>query len=375
MRILVVTGIFPPDHGGPASYVPTIARGLMLQGHEIAAVITLSDRLNHDDRHYGFPVVRLLRLRFRPLRWVQTVLEIARLARQADVIYLNGLVLEGILAAKFFGRRPTVVKVVGDLIWEKARNSGATRLELDAFQTARLPLRWHLLRRLQAWYTAQADAVITPSRYLARLVANWGVNEARIHIVYNAVTLPPATPSNAGSYDLVTVARLVPWKGLADLIEVAGDLGLRLRIVGDGPLRGELEILAQQRGAQVSFAGHVARDQIPDEIRSARLFVLNSSYEGLPHIVLEAKAAGVAVLASAAGGTPETIHHGVDGWLVPVNDKAALVAGIQRLLSDDGARADLAQAGFRQVAEQFTFSVQIDATAAVLAGVMKRKGA
>ena len=370
MRVLVVTGIFPPDHGGPASYVPTIAHGLIHQGHEVAAVITLSDRLDHDDRQYGFRVMRLPRRYFRPLRWVKTILEIARWARQADVVYLNGLVLEGVLGAKLFARRPIVVKVVGDLIWEKARNSHATRLELDAFQAARLPLRWHLLRQLQAWYTAQADAVVTPSRYLARIVANWGVDETRIHIVYNAVTLLPVTPpTNAGSYDLVTVARLVPWKGLADLIEVAGDLGLRLRIVGEGPLRSELEALAQQCGAKVSFAGHVARDQIPAEIRSARLFVLNSSYEGLPHIVLEAKAAGVAVLASAAGGTPETIHHGIDGWLVPVNDKAALVTGIQRLLSDDGERADLAQAGLRQVAEKFTFSVQIDATAAVLAGV------
>ena len=370
MRVLVVTGIFPPDHGGPASYVPSIAQGLVQQGHKVAGVITLSNRIDHDDRQYGFRVVRLRRHQFRLIRWVKTILEIARWARQADVVYLNGLVLEGILGAKFFARQPTVVKVVGDLIWEKARNSRATRLELDAFQAARLPLRWRLLRQLQAWYTAQADAVVTPSRYLARMVANWGVDETRIHVVYNAVTLLPITPpTDVGSYDLVTVARLVPWKGLADLIEVAGDLGLRLRIVGDGPLRSELEDLAQQRGAQVSFAGHVARDQIPKEIRSARLFVLNSSYEGLPHIVLEAKTAGVAVLASAAGGTPETIHHGVDGWLVPVNDNAALAAGIKRLLRDDEVRADLAKAGLRQLAEQFTFSAQMDATAGVLAGV------
>jgi glycosyltransferase involved in cell wall biosynthesis len=181
----------------------------------------------------------------------------------------------------------------------------------------------------------------------------------------------PATPFGAATYDLVTVARLVPWKGLADLIEVASDLGLRLRIVGDGPLRSELEALAEQRRAQVSFAGHVARDQIPDEIRSARLFVLNSSYEGLPHIVLEAKAAGVAVLASAAGGTPETIHHGVDGWLVPVNDKVALATAIKRLLYDDELRADLVQAGYRQLSEQFTFSAQLDATAEVLARVCR----
>lgn len=371
MRVLFVTGIFPPDHGGPASYVPAMARGLMEHGHEVVSVITLSDDVHHDDQHFGYPVRRLPRNRFKPLRWIQTVLEIRSRARIADVIFLNGLVLEGILATKVFGSRPAVIKVVGDLIWEKARNSGATHLELDAFQTARLPLRWRFLRWLQGWYTAHADAVITPSKYLAGVVANWKVDAARVHIVYNAVTLPPAPQATRSVYDLVTVARLVPWKGLADLIEVASELGLRLRVVGDGPLRGELETLARKRGAQVSFSGHVARGQIPDEIRSARLFVLNSSYEGLPHIVLEAKAAGVAVLASSAGGTPETIHHGVDGWLVPVNDKQALAAGIQKLLSNDEARTDLAQAGLRQVAEHFTFSAQIAATAAVLAGACR----
>lgn len=371
MKVLVVTGIFPPDHGGPASYVPTIARGLQQLGHEIVSVITLSDRLDHDDRHYGFPVRRLLRARLRPLRWASTVLEIVRLAHQADVIYLNGLVLEGILAAKFLARRPVVVKVVGDLIWEKARNSGASHLELEAFQKARLPFRWHFFRRLQSWYTSMADAIITPSRYLAGIVTGWNADAARVHIVYNAVTLPSVSRSDASHYDLVTVARLVPWKGLVDLIEVASELGLKLRIVGDGPLRGELEDLARQRGAQVSFAGHVAHDRIPDEIRSARLFVLNSSYEGLPHIVLEAQAAGVAVLASSAGGTPETIEHGVDGWLVPVNDKTALVAGIRRLLGDEAERARLAQAGFRRVTEQFSFATQLEATAAVLAGVCR----
>jgi len=369
MKVLIITGIFPPDHGGPANYVPAIAQGLGQQGYEIVAVLTLSDGLDHDDRHYGFPVVRLLRSRFRPLRWVQTIVEIARLARQADVLYLNGLVLEGIFATKLFVRRPAVIKVVGDLIWEKARNSKATSLELDAFQTVNLPFRWYLLRRLQCWYTAQANAVITPSHYLAGIVRHWGVNMARIHIIYNAVSLPSATQHTPENYDIVTVARLVPWKGISDVIEVAAEQGLRMLVVGDGPLRSELEALAHKTGAQVSFAGHVAHEQIFDNIRSARLFVLNSSYEGMPHIVLEAKAAGVAVLASAAGGTPETINHNVDGWLVPVNDKIALAVAIKQLLADDQVRTRLAQAGLRQVAEQFSFAVQLDATAALLSTV------
>ena len=89
MRVLLVTGIFPPDHGGPASYVPAIASGLKEREHEIVAVITLSDSLAHDDSHFGFPVVRLPRARFRPKRLLQTIVAIYRLAQLSDVVYLK----------------------------------------------------------------------------------------------------------------------------------------------------------------------------------------------------------------------------------------------------------------------------------------------
>lgn len=372
MRVLIVTGIFPPDHGGPATYVSLIADGIKKQGHDVVAVITLSDRTDYDDSHYGFPVIRLRRGSFRLFRWLQTILTIAFYARHSDVVFMTGLVLEGILATKYLIRRPAVVRVPGDLIWEKARAKGYSELDLGAFQRVKLTLPWRVLRWLQGWYTAKADVVIVPSRYLAQIVKGWGIDSNKIHVIYNAVRTHAFVRENATHlYDIVTVARLVPLKGLRELIEIASELGLRLRVIGEGPLRDELETLARQRGAQVTFAGHVAHDRIPDEIRSARLFVLNSSYEGLPHVVLEAKAAGVAVLATSAGGTPETIHHGVDGWLIPVNDKAALAEGIRRLLGDDELRARLAQSGLRQVAEQFNPAVQLQATVAVLAGVCR----
>lgn len=366
MRILLVTGIFPPDHGGPASYVPAIARGLQAAGHQIVAVVTLSDRLDHDDTAYSFAVVRLPRARYRPLRSLQTVLTVRRLAATADVVYLNGLVLEGIVATKLLGRRAAVIKVVGDLIWEKARNQRATALGIDAFQGATLPLRWRLLRRLQGWYTGLADAVITPSRYLAGIVACWGVAPERLRVVYNAVELPPATTVTGAQADIVTVARLVPWKGLGDLITVAAENGWSLRIVGDGPLRDELEAQARALHANVTFRGQVPAERVPEEIRGGRLFVLFSSYEGLPHIVLEAKAAGVAVIASAAGGTPEAIDHGVDGWLVPVGDRRALAAAIARLLGDDHLRQALAKQGGTSISERFSHERMVRDTAGVL---------
>lgn len=370
MKVLLVTGIFPPDHGGPASYVPAIASGLKERGHEIVAVITLSDKLNHDDSGFGFSVVRIKRNRLRLIRWFQTITMIHRMARISDVVYLNGLVLEGILATKIFGKNPVVIKVVGDLIWEKARNDDVTHLELDEFQRASLPIRWRCLRSLQAWYTGLADAVITPSKYLSRIVHGWGVNKVSIHTIYNAITTPTVSPAGGNpEYDLVTVTRLVPWKGVTELIQLASANSWSLRIVGDGPMRGELELLAKPFGSLVSFAGHVAHQQVADEICNAKLFILNSTYEGLPHIILEAKAVGLAVLASEAGGTPETIQHGEDGWLFPVGDSNALAMGIRHLLDDDIERTRLAEAGRRQVLDQFSFSVMLTKTETVLQSV------
>ncbi|MFA6180436.1 MAG: hypothetical protein WC696_12560, partial [Candidatus Methylopumilus sp.] len=153
MKLLIVTGIFPPDHGGPASYVPRMASALAGRGHDIVAVVTLSDTRQHNDNAFGFRIVRLLRGEFRPFRWVRTVLTIRKYAAHADAVYLNGLVLEGVVATRLLRRRPTAVKVVGDLIWEKARNANATSLDIDAFQVASVPATWRFLRWLQKSYT------------------------------------------------------------------------------------------------------------------------------------------------------------------------------------------------------------------------------
>jgi glycosyltransferase involved in cell wall biosynthesis len=364
MRILLVTGIFPPDHGGPASYVPMIASELKARNHEIVAIVTLSDVV--DGNGYAFPIVRLRRGMWRPLRVVRTIWTILRLSRRADVTYLNGLALEGIIATGL-SRRRVVLKVVGDLIWEKARNARATQLDLDEFQRAKLPLRWRMLRRLQGLYTGRADSVIVPSAYLGAIVRGWGVDPAKIRIIHNAVPLPP--PGRiAPRYDLITVARLVPWKGIAELIEVAGNNGWSLRIVGDGPLMPELTRQAAALRADVSFAGHVRPDRICEELRSAHLFVLNSSYEGLPHIVLEAKAAGVPVIATAAGGTGEIMRHDVDGWVVPVGSRESLTHAIRHLLSHADVRARLAEQGRRQVVAEHSVRKLTDDTEAALAG-------
>lgn len=127
MRILITTGIFPPDIGGPATYVPQIAKGLTERGHQVRVLTTSEpEYLNHNDGRYPFPVFRINRrvpLWYRPLYYMQHILHHGR---DVDVIYDNGVFLETALANLWL-RKPLVMKVVGDEAWERA-----TRQEMDS---------------------------------------------------------------------------------------------------------------------------------------------------------------------------------------------------------------------------------------------------
>ncbi len=139
-NILIVTGIFPPDIGGPASYVPKIASELSKRGWKVT-VLTLSDFLNHDDSDYSFRVIRLLRPQKKWRRVPQTIWAIARYAEDADVLFANGLFLESVVAARW-KRKPLVMKIVGDWAWERGVNKGWTADSIDDFQKRRYRHNW-----------------------------------------------------------------------------------------------------------------------------------------------------------------------------------------------------------------------------------------
>lgn len=369
LRILIVTGIFPPDIGGPAHYVPGMAQALQLRGHDVR-VVTLADNPQETRGAYAFPVERIGRRQPRLLRMARTIARIAHLGRAADVLYLNGLVLEGVIASMLC-RKPAVVKVVGDLMWERAQARGR-RETLDEFQNVTLPFTWQFLRTLQSLYMRAATRIITPSRYLKSIVVGWGIPDERVAVVYNAVEQAAEEPhgeppSQAPAvFDVVTVGRLVPWKGIDALIRICARQGWRLLVVGDGPLRNELTQLAQVAGADVTFLGSVAQKTVAGHMKQAKVFVLNSSYEGLPHIVLEAKMAGVPVIATAVGGTPECIDHDVDGLLVPAGNETQLEAAIVRVIGDARLRGLLVANATAQMSKTFGYDTMVDETEAIL---------
>jgi glycosyltransferase involved in cell wall biosynthesis len=369
LDVLIVTGIFPPDIGGPATYVPEISSELVKREHKVT-VVTLSDTLDHNDRSYSFRVHRIQRSIFKPLRVLITVMRIFREGRHAQVLYVNGLYLEAV-AANLFLRKPLVQKIVGDWAWERATNKGWVKDNFEEFQKRRYGVKVELLKVLRSFCASRADTVIVPSQYLASAVTHWGVSETKTSVIYNAVELASSISSAiplSTRFKVVTVGRLVPWKQVDRLIEALRDcVETGLVIVGDGPERSRLEDLVRQNQLtdRVYFAGQRSKPETLGLMAACDLFVLNSTYEGFPHVVLEAMSAGLPVVATAVGGTPELVRDRENGLLIAPNANGALSKTLMNLMSSSEERQRLA-AGAQETTQRFRRSAMIEATEAAL---------
>jgi glycosyltransferase involved in cell wall biosynthesis len=378
MNVLIVTGIFPPDVGGPATYVPTVAQALAGRGHQVT-VVTTSERAVERDGDRPYRLLRVSRSRGRPLRRAAVVAAVIRGGGRADVVFANGLYPETVLANVAL-RKPLVFKVVGDWAWERAVNRGWTRESFAQFQRTPHRGRVGALVRLRDVCLRRAAAVVTPSRYLAGVVAGWGVPEGRVRVIPNAVaprdTPPGAFVRPATRFRLITIGRLVPWKNVDRIMKVLSLLGSQvgLVVVGDGPEERSLRTLARRLEIEdrVWFAGRVAPENVFGLLRGSDVLVLNSTYEGLPHVVIEAMWAGVPVVATAVGGTPELIEHGTTGLLVPPAADRALRRAIQRLLADSARRRMMAARAGEVARARLAVDPMIRETEAALAAAAGR---
>jgi len=218
---------------------------------------------------------------------------------------------------------------------------------------------WQRLRRLTYRWAA---ALVCQSRtslmwFEQRMKVKGRVIPNPVLAVKEPATRLP--PKNAEGRTMLAMGRLVDQKGFDLLLDAFGQLAARypdwsLVVLGEGPLRGELE--ARARGLhlerQVQFAGEVP-DPFP-LLRAADLFVLSSRFEGFPNALCEAMASGVAVVSfDCPSGPAEIVRHGVDGILVPPGDVSALVAALDVLMKDQDVRERLASRA-PEVVERFS---------------------
>lgn len=201
-------------------------------------------------------------------------------------------------------------------------------------------------------FRASARIVVNSADVESYIVREYRAPRARIRVIANGVDTErfrPAAASDPASLHVVTVGRLVRQKNHALFLDAARrllDRGIaaRFTIVGDGPLRPELEarVAALGLAAAVTFAGE--RDDVDAILRTAALFWLTSSWEGMPNVVLEALASGVPVVVTAVSGTRELVEPGRQGHIVGLDDAEAIAARSAEILGDPLLRAAMAAA-------------------------------
>jgi glycosyltransferase involved in cell wall biosynthesis len=357
VKVVVVSGIWPPDVGGPASHAPALAEALLAAGHAVEVVTTAA----------AAPEARAYRIRWvsrtrpAPLRHLAVVREVARAARDADRVYATSMVRRTALGAAL-ARRPLVVKLVADEAFERAVRAGRFPGTLEDFQRVSGGPRLRLLRAGRNRALRRAAHVVVPSAYLRDLAVGWGVDAGRLEVVPNPAPSLPALPARddaraelgLNGFTLATAGRLTRQKALGDALEAVARVdGVSLVVAGDGPERQVLEHRAAALGVaeRVRFVGPLSRDQVLTLYRASDAALSTSAWENLPHSVVEALAVGTPVLATAVGGVPEVVHDGENGLLVPAGDVEAIAGAIGRLVGDGGLRAALASRAAGSVAE------------------------
>ncbi len=316
LKVLLLTGIFPPDLGGPATFNSKFADWATHQDFQIR-VLTYSDIKKSEPGDTKFRITRISRDQNVAIRYLKMILRIILFGLRSDVILANGCFIE-LSISKLFLTRPVITKIPGDPLWERARNNGETKLGIREFQAEEKTCSQKFLRFLTSRSVITSDFVITPSRELASLVTYWGVKTERIRIIPNAVDTDIFVPpiSRKIDFDVVTMARLVPWKGIAELIEVCADLNQSLAVIGDGPELLKLQNLANRNNTSVRFFGSLSQTESISVMNASSVFVLNSDYEGFPHALIEAMALELPCIARAGTGCDEIIQDGVNGLLV-----------------------------------------------------------
>ena len=357
MRVLVVSGIWPPDVGGPASHAPDVASFLRERGHDVEVVITAPAA----PATQPYPVHWVARSLPKGVVHVRTALEIARRAAHADVVYTTGMFGRSSLGAGL-ARRPYVVKLTADPAFERARRRGIVGGDVDEFQGDHGGASVRVLRLARDAELKHAAHVFTPSSYLRELAVSWGVDPGRVSVLPNpAPSLPELPPreelrESFGLHgpSLAFAGRLTAQKSLRVALEaVAAVDGVELLIAGEGDERAAIErdIAELGLGGRVRLLGAQPRARVVELFAAVDASILSSSWENFPHTVVEALAAGTPVLATATGGVAEVVHEGENGLLVPVGDAGALADAIRRFFDDDELRRRLRAASAGSVAD------------------------
>ena len=359
MMILIATPLFPPDSGGPATYSKILVDELPKRGIDVGVL--------------SFGSVRSLP---KVIRHLVYFFKVFWQGRKASVIFAQDPVSVGFPSAlaSLILRKPLVLKVVGDYAWEQGVNRFGVKELLDEFLNKKYGFWVEFLRRIEKFVANRSRAIIVPSRYLKSVLEKWRVKPEKIKVIYNSVNLPKdSTRTVFGERTvLVSIGRLVPWKGFEMLIEIMPEIlkkypDAKLFIIGSGPESEALKLQATsyKLQANVKLLGSLPHEQVLKYLQAADVFLLNTGYEGFSHQILEAMAVGAPVVSTPAGGNKEILKDRENSLVVEYNNKNQWLSAISELLDNPDFARKLAENAKDEI-HKFYGQDMIDKTLQVL---------
>ncbi|MED5330366.1 MAG: glycosyltransferase family 4 protein [Planctomycetota bacterium] len=351
MKIVITSPIFPPDLGGPSTYVPSLATYLTEQGHEVTVVAFCSDP---DPQGWPFQVISVPRSSMLLRYWLDFY-AVWKAVKGADLLYINEhLALHVAFAGRLRGI-PMVIRVCVDGTWEITHRLGWHDDPITQYihKTYGWRVRW--VRKVQKLWWGWMRRIIAPSRFLESVVLGHDVAPQKIQLIHNAYHGPlelkvskEAARETVGlpgdTKILLAICRLMIWKGVDGIIRALERLpeNHHLYVAGDGDELEAWTVLAEDLGIsdRVHFLGNVAHADLMTWIRASDVFVLNSSYEGLSHTLLEVMWLGLPAAVSAVCGNPELIEDRVNGRAFDFQDVDGIVDAVGEIIADSQTAND-----------------------------------
>jgi glycosyltransferase involved in cell wall biosynthesis len=360
MRILMISPQFKPLVGGYERACERLAVALAARGHEVTVCAERRDKAwPQQDTLDGVRVWRWWCV-YRP-GWhvVTSLLGLAvfllRHGRGFQVWHVHQYGMHAALALVLgkLLRRPVVLKLTSSSYMGLAQTLASGRC-----------------RRLLAALHRRLDAIVALTRETAAEAEAFGIPSARIHVLGNGVdtrAFRPVTETErrrlrqalglADTSVVIFVGRLSDEKNVSALLRAWAEARPKMAgawtlvVVGDGPLRQELEAEAQSLtlGVSVRFVGQQAN--VAEWLAAASIYVLSSDREGLSNTLLEAMAIGLPLAVTRVSGAPELVEETGSGRVVPVGDTGALAAALRELAGSEPLRQEMGSRG-RQVIEE-----------------------
>jgi glycosyltransferase involved in cell wall biosynthesis len=354
VRILTLNYEFPPLGGGASPVSYELGRELVRQGHHVDLVTMGFDGLPARElvdgiRVYRVPCLRRHREVCKTHEMASFVLAalptVARLVarRGYDVNHTHFIMPTGLLGRllQFKARLPLVVTMHGS--------------DVPGYNPDRFELQHRVLRPLWKWILQGIDHLVSPSQFLRELISKQ-VDARPITIIPNGFRYERFRADRPRERRILVVSRMLPRKGVQYLLTALPDLELRgfeVDIVGDGPYLPTLKHMASELRLPVKFWGWIDNNssQLKDLYERSSIFAFTSEAENFPTVLLEAMAAGQAIVTCDGTGCPEVV--GAEALLVPPRRPDQLREALRCLIENDQLRVELGQRARARVEQEF----------------------